>query len=217
MKITADEAPYYIEFEDDSIQQVKSLLNEQLVGKFFVPYNRAGSTVLPIRRIADIHLDRPETFHVLSYEVPIAKKILALIPVARILTLNPFRVSVFVAPPGFHYRPHKDGLDLQFGVNYPLVIEDERCITSWFAEKTFAGQRLDFMNNSSREVTTYDSKLHHPVKSFTMNPDRAVLFNVGEFHEFVNDSPNHRIILTLRPMIQVPFDVAAARLRRVCS
>lgn len=217
MKLVTDAAPYYLEFDDPSVQEMKDLLDSgELQGNLYSPYNRADALVAPMRTASEIY-KKPlfNTFHIFTYNLEAARKILSIVPCARYLGMNPFRVSLFMTPPGFFYRPHKDGLDIRCGINYPIFIQDDKCVTSWYDEASVSHLGVNTTSkNTSRELVGFDAEQHLPVHSYTMRDDRIVFFNTDMWHSFTNASPHWRAILTIRPMItSLDFAAGAARLR----
>lgn len=115
------------------------------------------------------------------------------------------RVSLFVFQPGVYYRPHKDGLDCRFGINYIVDVKDAKCVTSWYNDEQFEGRPIDHLDGRtrSREIADYDRRIEWnktiPVKSMVARQNDVILFNTDIFHEVNNyNSPNERTILTLR-------------------
>ena len=115
------------------------------------------------------------------------------------------RVSLFVFQPGVYYRPHKDGMDCRFGINYMVDIRDDKCVTAWYDDEQFAGRPIDNLagKTRSREIADYNRALEwnkiFPVKRMIARQDEVILFNTDIFHEVNNfNSKNERTILTLR-------------------
>jgi hypothetical protein len=101
-----------------------------------------------------------------------------------------------------------------------MQILDDKCVTSWYSEEELASLPMEVKVGSgvTREVQNFDPEIHKPVHSFVMRPDRAVLFNTDVYHNFHNDSPHWRIIMTLRPLVtSLDFHTSATRLRKLCS
>jgi hypothetical protein len=148
-------------------------------------------------------LTMKEETHFLHHRLPLAtgEKILTLLPKSAELEIWSKRAALFISRPGFAYRPHKDGLNMRFGINYPVVIEDDKCITRWFSDDIAIGKEIDYLGGRSREVVDYDSENHKPIHSTVMKIGYPVLFNTDIFHSWDNsNSENVRAILTLRTL-----------------
>lgn len=224
MKIIQDENPYFIELEDLSVAVIQKFLMTELVVKIMLkPYQTLGAKTIAFETLPQI-IEWTKTakkqFYMMSYQENDARRILELVPLARTLSLNPFRTTLFVVPPGFYYSPHKDGRDLKIGLNYPLLIQDDGCITSWFSEDELQHLPMEVLAKTgvTREVQGFDKAVHKSIKSFIMKPDKMVLFNTDIYHNFSNASPHWRIILTLRPIVtSLNFEVGANRVRRLAE
>lgn len=139
--------------------------------------------------------------------------ILGRVPHNDIFKFIESRVSLFVFQPGVYYRPHKDGLDCKFGINYIVDVRDNKCITGWYDDSQFAGRPIDTFEGGktrSREIADYKRSLEWnkiiPVKRMVARQDEVILFNTDIFHEVNNfNSKNERTILTLRTDVQIDF------------
>jgi len=135
------------------------------------------------------------------------ESIIELFPSFNQLQLLDSRVNIFVSEPGLYSPPHKDGADMQFGINIPIEIADDECITNWYSDESlsnyeyYAGvDNLLGMKRYVRQIQNYQVDACSPIASTTMKPDECMLFNVNCFHDWDNRrSTNRRIILTLRP------------------
>lgn len=126
------------------------------------------------------------------------------------------RVSLFVTQPGYYYRPHRDGLAIKMGINYNVDIKDDKCVTSWYDNKSFEGRPIDFLNGKSREIADYNRDLEKskilPIKSMVAQQGEVVLFNTDLYHDFDNSySANERTILTVRSKLFEKMDFFTAR------
>jgi hypothetical protein len=142
-------------------------------------------------------------------------KILEYVPANDIFQFNVNRVSLFVTQPGFYYRPHKDGLDCRFGINYIVDVRDNLCQTSWYDDEQFEGRPITDLDGPtrSREIADYNRRQDRlkifPVKSMVAKENEVMLFNVDIYHDVNNvSSKNERTILTLRTGKQIKFEDA---------
>jgi hypothetical protein len=109
MKITRDEAPYFIEFEDDCVKAVQDLVLNSLTGdRLHEPY--IGGAVRPFRSFQQIVQDAKDMakpiFHIKSYDPIQAKQILKLIPMSVPMSLSPFRTTLSILVR--HQHPNAD-------------------------------------------------------------------------------------------------------------
>ena len=103
------------------------------------------------------------------------------------------------------------------GVNYPISIVDDACITSWYDESELTQYTSVTREGVSREMYDVQYETIAAAKEYVMPDDQAVLINVDKWHGFKN-GPNTRIILTMRPILALDFAAAAAKLRKFkCS
>lgn len=177
MEIIKDQSPYYMSFADNNIQQIIQLASLLEVNQW--------------RRISKFaHEPLP---------IQLAEKILDLVPSSKALELNVNRVSLFVSHPGLYYRAHKDGLDLKFGINYPIVIRDDKCVTSWYDDSISDGKFTVTLGGKSREIYGFERGSAVPLHRVSFTPGNAILFNTDIFHDWDNtQSDNIRVVLTLR-------------------
>jgi hypothetical protein len=135
--------------------------------------------------------------HKLDWDL--AGQILALVPVD--IKLQQKRTSLFVTQPGRYYRPHKDGFDHRFSINYTVQVLDDKCVTSWYSDMDldqYAKTGAEFPGYGSREIDNYDGT-KKPLKSMVAVQGECILFNTDIYHDFDNsDSTNQRAVLTLR-------------------
>jgi len=143
------------------------------------------------------HFPIPFKHHRLSYNI--GSTLLKFVPKSEELKLRPDRVSFFITQPGTYYRAHKDGSDIRFGINYPILIQDSECITSWYDDSVLGQGMIDTIGGTSREIVGFRKDNHIPLQSFCMGMGDAVLFNTDIFHDWDNRlSNNRRVILTFR-------------------
>jgi len=176
--IIEDCSPYYIRFTHDNIEQIIDICQGEMqslqsVSKF--------------------------THHILNRSV--SEQILNLAPMTTLLDLRLDRVSLFVTPPGYYYRAHKDGLENRMSINYTVQILDDKCVTSWYSDEDLASYTTAGLDGkiASRECEGFVKQRHTPLKSMTAIPGECILFNTDIFHDFDNSlSSNTRAVLTLR-------------------
>ena len=183
ISIIEDCNPYYVRFTHDNITELIQIANDE---------------------IKDINFNHKFTHHRLD---PITiGKIIPLCPLFEHFKLSTTRLSAFVSQPGLYYRPHKDGFDHHFSINYTLQILDDKCITSWYSDSDLANYKITNFANVSRECIDFDKSKHTPLKTMIAKPGECILFNTEIFHDWDNSaSVNQRIVLTLRlPDYSVP-------------
>jgi hypothetical protein len=191
MHILEDHSPYYIKFNDPNTSTIVDLCKKSIS-----PTNRM------LRQLPNYrHEVLPEN---------IGKNILELVPKSAELRLRSNRVSLFISEAGFYYGAHKDGLGMRFGVNYPIEILDNDCITSWYSDNIADNCLIDNLNGRSREVVGFEKKNHIPIYTATMKIGAPVLFNTDIYHDWDNTkSTNRRMVLTLRSSsTEITFDMA---------
>jgi hypothetical protein len=176
--IIEDCSPYYIRFTHDNIEQIIDICQREMQSL------QSVSTF---------------THHILNKSV--AEQILNLAPMTADLKLRLDRVSLFVTPPGYYYRAHKDGVENRMSVNYTVQILDDKCVTSWYSDEELANYNTSGLEwkIGSRECEGFVKQNHTPLKSMTAVPSECILFNTDIFHDFDNSlSSNTRAVLTLR-------------------
>lgn len=143
------------------------------------------------------------------YKADEAKDILAYVPMAEQLKLNPARVSMFVTNPGFYYGAHKDGVNHRYSLNYTVKVHDAECVTSWYSDDDLRDEEMSINElpslgvrvnyPESREIVGWDKTKYTPVKSMVAVQGEVILFNTDIWHDFDNTtSANQRMVLTLR-------------------
>ena len=176
-KIIEDASPYYMRCSHPGQEEIIRLCQAELV--------RVGA------------VDR-FTHHKL--DLPLARQIINLVPIHREANFKLARVSLFITPPGWYYRAHKDGMDNRCSINYTVEIQDNLCQTRWYTDEELQGYSITGLldENKSREVVGFRTDTHTPVKTMTAEPNECILFNTDIFHDFDNrSSPNQRAVLTL--------------------
>lgn len=185
-EIIEDASPYYVRFRHAGITDIVNFCLDRL----------------PDLDDPKIYLQNPAhpgfRHHVLGPKG--ADKVLDLIPLSKIFSFQRDRVSLFITQPGYYYRAHKDGFNTRISINYPILIQDQKCLTRWYSDEDLQEYPIDdFEKKTSRECMGFDQTKHRPVKTMTARSGEVILFNTNIFHDFDNsESPNHRAILTLR-------------------
>lgn len=177
MNILTDNSPHYLTFQHNDFEKIVRL---------------AAST-----ETNDWQRDRPFRHELLPTDL--ADEILSMVPKAEELKLIKGRASLFISQPGLYYRAHKDGMNLRFGVNYPIVIRDSGCVTRWYDDSVSEFYETDLLNGRSRELAGFNPWNHTPTGKLCMKDDAVVLFNTERYHDWTNKkSTNIRVILALR-------------------
>ena len=118
-------------------------------------------------------------------------------PIQKLPKINLNRFTYFVSEPGFYFPPHTDGPNHTWGINYPIQILDELCVTSWYDSKDLT--QYDLINGYSKICKDFQKHKHTPLKTTIFKPNECVLINTGIFHDWNNSkSTNRRVILTIR-------------------
>jgi len=193
--IIEDNSPYYIKFNMPTVVEIANVCKDACSRVFKRPF-------------VSEQLDND-----------LMSQVIDLIPKFGLLELSPLRMNFFVSKPGLYSPPHKDGQNMQFGINIPIEISDELCTTNWYTDQSLAHCEYydgpdDFMGMKRyvREIRNYQVDSVKATVSTVMKPNECVLFNVNQFHDWDNRlSPNRRIILTLRPQPSsfISFEQAA--------
>jgi len=128
-----------------------------------------------------------------------SEKILEYVPKYKELNIDENRVSLFITPPGHYYAAHKDGMEMQAGINYAILIQDNQCVTSWYNDQDLEKYEINTRGGISRDTIGFVKENHQSEKSMIFETNEAVLFNTNMFHDVDNSSSsNTRVILTLR-------------------
>ena len=169
--IIEDCSPYYIRFTFDGlldvIEYIKSL---------------------------EVESRRPKrAFSNNTFSVKNGTNIVSKLPMFKDFNWQYDRVSIFKTPPGKCSSIHKDGSFTEVGLNIPLTILDNKCITSWYADELFKSFLVPYTR-----IVSIDNFDFPTLKETILQPNEMVLFNVGIFHGWQNKSENIREVLTLR-------------------
>lgn len=136
-----------------------------------------------------------------------AQKIIAKLPMKDRFDWLDKRLTIFATPPGRCCAIHKDinafkeGSSSDYvGLNLPLTVLDDKCVTSWYADETFADRKpygWPYGDKVHFNPRGYDEfpKIHQMVA----RPNEMILFNASIYHSWENNkSKNLREILTFR-------------------
>lgn len=145
-------------------------------------------------------------FHRTFHEVD-AKKIIEKLPMANDFDWLTKRFTIFSTPPGRCCAIHKDGNAYKdggggdfVGINIPLTILDDQCVTSWYDDEVFKDMNVfgwPYCFKVLFDPKGYDQ--FPKLKQMVMKPTEVVLFNSSIYHSWENNkSKNIREILTLR-------------------
>lgn len=180
--IIEDHSPYYIRFTYDGCED---FCRKALALHDSYDWSAARIRLPQFRRRPLKNLD--------------AQQLLNSSPVSRDIELNYDMISYFVSLPGLRYRVHKDGLNINFSINYGIKILDEKCYTRWYPESITQQYTLDTVGGTSRELANFDYSKHTPLATMTAVQYECTLVNTSMWHEWDNSlSENERIVLTLR-------------------
>ena len=176
--IIEDTSPYYMRCSHPGQEEIIRLCQAELA--------RVG----PVKRFTHHKLD-PD----------LARQIINLVPISPVANFMQSRVSLFITPPGWYYRAHKDGADHRCSVNYTVEVLDDLCSTRWYSDEELRNYPLIGLadENKSREAQGFNPRLHTAAAQMTAQANECILFNTDIFHDFNNRaSPNQRAVLTLR-------------------
>ena len=122
------------------------------------------------------------------------------------------RVGVFTTPPGKGCGIHKDGTIRKVSFNIPIQVLDDKCVTRWYDDETFANTPITGLPYSKNVHLDYTTMQKIPcIKSLVVNAEDMILFNTDIYHSWDNIlSTNYRKILTLRLLDDsISFDEVA--------
>ena len=201
LQIIEDCSPYYIRFKHDGFQNIVDTAASYIDQVVF------------------------DTGKLKMHKLPIEEgaKLLSMIPFGHHFKFNPNRVTLFASQPGFYYRPHKDHLEHRFGLNYPILVQDDKCVTGWYSDEELAEYEVDPTANHtilksgySRDVVGFVKNKHTPAKTLIAKPDECMLINTDIFHDWDNSkSSNLRVILTLRLELETTGSVYFEDARKI--
>lgn len=185
MHIINDHSPYYITFTYSGFQDV-------------VDYCRKFKPLWDLQRLKlpMTHIALPKS---------IGEDIIKKSNLPKELEFEENRVSLFITVPGGYYRPHKDGGTVRAGINFPIQILDNECVTQWYSDEDMKHWPIDVdleKIEQSRENLLFDytdKESLTPLKKISFQEGECILFNTDIFHDFDNTKSKYtRVILTLR-------------------
>jgi hypothetical protein len=180
--IIEDCSPFYIRFTYEGIED-------------FIKFAKKS-----LGDVANNHVGW-RSFNMARYNKNISQTILEKTPVSKDLILQQNRVNYFMSGPGLYYKAHKDGFPGdRYSINYPIIVEDDKCITSWYSDEDLAEYKIDNLpSKNSRECAGFNKSKHIPIKTMVAKTGECILFNTEIFHDWDNSrSTNIRVMLTLR-------------------
>jgi hypothetical protein len=188
-EIIKDCSPYYITFTHVGLSDYIKLLQNIANNATFVSSNNKSVSIL--KEIYPTY--HTEEFYASSDDL---EKIINKNPCSELLHLD--KSAAFLTTyPGVRGPIHQDinGLNktnVQFRINYPVFVKDDKCITSWYED-------IDLLRHS--RIPIIDVSMHNPtsILSTNISPNYAVLFNTSIFHDWDNSqSDNKRTIVGMR-------------------
>lgn len=148
-----------------------------------------------------------------NFNLDIASQIVSMLPMSKEYEFEVDRVAVFETIPKRGSGIHKDGANRYVSFNIPIEINDDKCITSWYADSTFEGMEvtgLPYVRNvvQCNTYSNYDYIRDYPtIKTMIAKPGEMVIFNTDIYHSWDNkDSDQPRKLLTLRVVDNPTFD-----------
>ena len=126
------------------------------------------------------------------------------------LGLRLTRFCIFDTYPDGGMGIHTDGTNNKVGINIALQILDDKCITAWYDDEQFKDWPVDTSRWGNNILRDWRKAATYPtLKTMNLRPNEAVLLNTAIYHNVWNkNSPNNRILLTLRPYKNIlPFSV----------
>lgn len=176
-EIIEDHSPFYIKFKHIGQAEIIDLCRQELT------------------KISPVKMFRHH-----KVNLPLAREIIALVPLSRQMTFMEHRVSLFVAAPGYRHEVHIDIAPVS--INYGVDIQDDLCETRWYSTEDIESNLIVYENDINRAIIDHCDFAQHPQqpqKSMTMRQGEAVIFNSSKYHAFDNsESQRPRCILTLR-------------------
>lgn len=176
-EIIEDHSPFYIKFTHPGQAEIIDLCRQELA------------------KIAPVKVFRHH-----AVNLPLAREIIALVPLSRQMVFMEHRVSLFVAAAGYRHEVHIDPAPVS--INYGVLIQDDLCETRWYSAEDIESNLTVKSNDINRAIidhSDFAQRPQQPQKSLRMQQGEAVIFNSSKYHAFDNSqSPHPRCILTLR-------------------
>lgn len=176
-EIIEDHSPFYLKFTHPGQAEIIDLCRQEL------------SNITPV-----------EVFRHHKVNLPLAREIIALVPLSRQMVFMEHRVSLFISAPGYRHEVHIDIAPVS--INYGIDIQDDLCETRWYSAEDIESNLTVYKNDINRAIIDhrdFERRPQQPQKSLRMQQGEAVIFNSSKYHAFDNSqSPHRRCILTLR-------------------
>lgn len=192
-KIIEDCSPYYITFTFPGLPDIVEYIKSQ-----------RQKILVDVVAASESHI--PDNYHHLTFDSETGTNILKMLPMYNQFDWNTERASIFSTLPNRASSIHKDGDNTRFGINIPITILDNKCITSWYADETFGRLPVEGepysrkiywdKYNTSNASGIYDGI--PKLKEMILEPNQMILFNTDIYHSWDNKSDNIREVLTLR-------------------
>ena len=176
-EIKQDHSPFYIKFTHPGQAEIIDLCRKEL------------ANITPVK-----------VFRHHKVNLPLAREIIALVPLSRKMVFMEHRVSLLVSAAGYRHEVHIDLASVS--INYGIDIRDDLCETHWYSAEDIESNLTVHENDTNRAIIDhrdFERRPQQPQKSLIMQQDEAVIFNSSKYHAFDNSrSPHPRCILTLR-------------------
>jgi len=183
-------SPYYVLFTYDGLSDyIKTLQDIVNKSEFIVSNNKSVTMiqeVFPNYRTEELYVKNEEELGLIIDGNP-CTPLLHLDRNAVFLTTYPkVKSPIHIDMNGAVNKP------VQFRINYPVLVKDDKCITSWYKSESITPHKnIPYMEDMLSKV--------NPVESLNFSQDYAILFNTTLYHDWDNtQSENNRTILGLR-------------------
>lgn len=190
MKIIKDCSPYYITFIHEDFDKVirygQDLINEK---RYVISQD-------PLIANTKKSFDRYLTEFVLpNYKD--RNRLKEINPLSKVINFTTDHILFLHSPPGSKHPIHQDGPNFRphrFSINYPVIVSDDKCITSWYANSG-----LSVYQENSRMYNVKNTDELKILQSMTLKPNECILFNSELLHDWDNSSStNDRYVLVFR-------------------
>jgi excinuclease UvrABC ATPase subunit len=130
---------------------------------YYIRFTHEGAEKVPnecVKFVSGYEFQKKFTHY--KYPIDQANQILDNTHMKNLFNFDIGRVSLFVTQPGFYYRPHKDGPNHRFSINYTVKILDNNCETSWYSDE----ELKDYIYNILCEDCAPDRLAHSYAMAF---------------------------------------------------
>ena len=190
--IIQDCSPYYITFTYEGLpaytKQLQDIANQS---QFKNSYNNCVAAIqeaIPSYDTDELYVNTEENLKIVIDDNPLSSLLHLDRNAAYLTTLPKVKGPIHTDEDGKLKTP------VPFRINYPVFINDDKCITSWYSSAGIVKyEKLTFMA---------DVNLSKPKKliSTHFSQDYAVLFNTTIYHDWDNtQSSNSRTMMGIRP------------------